>query len=196
MRIGGNLVTGIKPIQVGNMTMVIIRIIHIRQPLLQLVMLAYLHRRQTLNHALQTIPIGGISGIQQLGSRQYGSQCIQHNLGVHRTSGSNHCTGSRRALFRRHRRCTDHPAIFRMFHQEIQEEIGCPLQSRICCFQECLIACIKIMLPQMLAQPSTTQRPAIRRTIHRSGHTPQIRVMMYGPSTAFVQGACCALCRL
>ena len=176
--------------------MIIIRIIHIRQPLLQLVMLAYLHRRQTLNHTLQTIPIGGISGIQQLGSRQYRSQRIQHDLSVHRTSGGNHRTGSRRTLFGRHRRSTDHPAIFRMFHQEIEEEIGRPLQSRISSFQECLIACIKIMLPQMLAQPSATQRPDIRSTIHRSGHTPQIRVMMYGPPTALVQGACCALCRL
>ena len=170
------------------MTMVIIRVIHIRQPLLQLVMLAYLHRWQTLNHTLQTIPIGSISGIQQLSSRQYGSQRIQHYLSVHRTSGGNHRTGSRRALFGRHRRSTNHPAIFRMFHQKIKEEISCPLQGRISCFQECLIACIKIMLPQMLAQPSATQRPDILSAIHRPGHTPQFGVMMYSPSAALIKG--------
>ncbi len=48
----------------------------------------------------------------------------------------------------------------------------------------------------MLAQPSTTQRPNIRSTIHRPGHTPQIRIMMYSPSTTPIQSACCALCRL
>ena len=82
-------------------------------------------------------PVDGASYVWPLGSRQYGSQRIQHDLSVHRTSGSNHRTSSRRTLFGRHRRSTDHPAIFRMFHQEIEEEIGCPLQSRISSFQEC-----------------------------------------------------------
>ena len=47
----------------GNMTVIIMRVIHISKPFLQLVMFAYLHRRQALDHALQAIAIRCMIGI-------------------------------------------------------------------------------------------------------------------------------------
>ena len=99
MCIRGNLVARIETVEVGDVTMLILRIVYIGKPLLQLVILANLHGWQAVDHVLQGIAIGGTLGVKHLRGSEDGGQGIQHDLRVHRATGSQHGSGSLRTMF-------------------------------------------------------------------------------------------------
>ena len=150
MRIWGYLITWIQAIQMRYMPMITLGIIHILQPLLQLVILTYLHRRQTIQYFFNSILINYIFSYN-LCSLQSITQHVKYNLIIHCTAGCQACFLSWRSLFRRYRWNSHQPMILRMFHQEIHIEVSSSFQYRIILNQEVLISGIKIMLPQMLA---------------------------------------------
>ena len=71
-----------------NVPMIISRTIHIFEPLLQLIMSAYLHRWQAFNHITKFI-LKNLVITHQLSSGKSVTQSVGHNLIVHGTTGRN-----------------------------------------------------------------------------------------------------------
>ena len=179
-----NLVTRIQAIKVGDMTVLVLRIVDILKPLLQLSMPSDLHGRQAVDHLLQRVTerfriTSDPCCLQRIAER------VEHNLVVHRAARRH------RPVFRRQRRCHHHPTVLGMLHQEIKEKPCRPFQNRIITFQKRPVARKEIMLPQMLCQPGSAGRPHARSgKIHHAGNAPQVRVVMRHPSPTTIHGTC------
>ena len=154
------------------MTMLILRIIGIHQPLLHLIMTAYLHRRQKGKCMRQRVLIQCISA-KHLGGEQSGVESIKGNLVVHSATGNNGRTRSMITMFGRHRRNSDKPSVLGMLHEMTHIEIGRALEHWIILAEKVLIAGEEIVLPQMLCCPRSSIRPhTIISSIHRSCYAP------------------------
>ena len=132
-------------------------------------------------------------------SLQCAAQHIKHNLVVHRRSGSYRGALAYRTMLGRYRwyryqpACSlFHLAILRIFLHIRQQEIGSALQDGIASLKESLVACIKVVLPQVCGKPGATcgeHSPC--GTIHRSCNTPQVGVVMCHPTRTVVHATGC-----
>ena len=167
------------------MAVLVLRIVHVLQPLLQLAVPSDLHGRQPVEHLRQRIAESGIIA-HNLRSLQSIVQGIKHYLVVHRT------TCRYRTVLGRHRRSHHPPFVRRMLGQEIQKETGRAFQYRIISFQELFVGSEQVVLPQMLGQPCPSTRPhAGRCKIHHAADAPQVGIVMGHPSSAIVHVTSC-----
>ena len=183
------LIARIQTIQMRDMPMLVFRIIHILQPLLQLIVLSDLHWRQLVYQVLKRVTIC-LAFLQYPCRMQRIAQCIKSNLVVHRTSC--HDGYPVRSMLWRNRRSRHHPTITGMLGHERQKKISRTLQHRIILPQKILVTGIQIMLPKMLSYPCPSIGPhTCICKIHRSGRPPNIRIMVSYPSFGPIQHTGC-----
>ena len=187
MLVGRNLVRRIESIEMGDVTMLVPRVVGINQPLLQLTILANLHRREIGQRGGQTFLQSGILHTQHLHGGENVAQHIEDNLVVHRRACRHSSALSFRSVFRRNGRHRHQPTILRMTLYIVEQELGCPTHHGELLFQEGLIACEQVVLPEMSGQPGTARREhAPSGTIHRSCDAPQVGIMMSHPTATAV----------
>ena len=103
MAIRRNLVRGVKSIKVRDVTVLVLRVVTVDEPLLQLTVAAYLHGRQVGHLELE---VGDVVGIlaQRLSSLQGLAEHVESNLVVHRRTSRDVGVLATWAVLRRHRR--------------------------------------------------------------------------------------------
>ena len=167
--------------------MLVLRIIGIDQPLLQLPVLTDLHRREICQRGGQTFLQSGILHTQHLHGGEGVAQHIEDYLVVHRRTCRHRSALSVRSMLRRYRRHRHQPTILRMTLHIVEQELCCAAHHGILFFQEGFVASKQIVLPEMGGQPGAACREHTPSgTIHRSGDTPQVGIMMSHPTTAAI----------
>ena len=162
-----------------DMSMLVLGVVCIYQPLLQLSVATYLHRRQLGKTFLQTVHLC-ICLAQNLGSTDGTAQHVEHNLIVHRRTSRHIRTLSARSMFWRNSRHGHHPScrilqftIGRIFAHIVCQEISSALHHGIVISQKLFVACKQIVLPQMRSQPSATRGEHTPRcSVHRTCYAP------------------------
>ena len=136
------------------MTVLILWIITIYQPLLQLAITSYLHWWQLGNRIGKHCGIYDIVESQYLMCLQCARQYIKHYLCVHCRTSCYRSILTHRTMFGRYSGDCNQPTcsllhltILRIFLHIRQQEVGSAFQYRIVFLQEIHIACIQVVLP-------------------------------------------------
>ena len=183
---GADLIRRIKSVEMRDVTMLVVRIVYVLQPFLQLSILAHLHRRQLGDGLLECFLIGFVT-TEDTGSLQHIVHHIEDNLVVHRAACAEIRFAAYATMLGTYRR--NHHQITRvgMLYQEVEEEVGGTLHDGIILGKEQGIACELIVLPKVRGKPSaTTGIHAPRSSIHGSGNTPEVGVVVSHPTTATI----------
>ena len=162
----------------GEMTVVVLRIIDIVEPFLQLSPAAHLHGRQ-----LRQLFADGLQQrvlvIQHLGRLQHLGEQFGDNLVVHRHTGIERRTTPLASVFGRLSRTNDQITQSGVFHQGLRIETGGLEHDGIGLTQEFLVARVQIMLPQVAANPAAARRPQSGGgMINGSGDAPLVGVVV------------------
>ncbi|MNO42713.1 hypothetical protein D3C76_329100 [compost metagenome] len=123
-----------------------------------------------------------------------------NNLKIHRSPGAEHSRLAARQLvgvLRGYGRAGNQPA-FGVFHQIIQQEPGRLLHRLIRLHQKITVLAEPVMLPEMQAQPGSSQRPEGRRHVGIlwSRICPDIRIVMRRKPSAAIHDPGCDPSRL
>ena len=134
-----NLIGGIESVEMREMAVVVLGIIHIVEPFLQLSPAAHLHGRQLrqlFSDGLQQ----WIAVTEHLGCLQHLGEEFGHNLVVHRHTGIERRLAPLAAMFGRLSRADDEITQPRVFHQGLRIETGSFEHDGIGLTQEFLVA--------------------------------------------------------
>ena len=94
---------------------------------------------------------------------------------------------SEREVLGRRGRVGDEPAVTRVSHEKVEEELGRALHDRVVLAQEVAIAREQVVLPEVRAEPRARRRErAPARAVHRSGDAPDVRVLVEDPAPGAV----------
>ena len=178
------------------MTMLIVRIVTVPQPLLQLAVLSNLHWRKLGERRCKTRDVSIVLTKNTGGSNSL-SQHVEDYLVVHGRASRHRGMLTDGPMLRRYRRCCDKPMVGWMFTKVVQQEIGSTLHHGIIVTQQLLITRKQVLLPDMRRQPGTTRgEHSPCRTVDRSGNTPQVSIMMSHPTFTAIHSLSCLGTRL
>src|SRR5690554_4596427 len=167
----------------GNMSVLVIWIINVLQPLLKLAVFSDLHGRQTIPHHAQRIS-KGIFCIEEFCCLDDSTEGIKNELVIHGSTGIKR--GTSMGLGRVFGRCSRvyyQPFLFRMFDKKIHIKSSGSLQYRINRLKVLHVPGVKKVFPKMLTGPSSTPAPySPENGIHRTRYSPYIRIVMRHPS--------------
>ena len=91
----------------------------------------------------------------------------------------------------RHRRSSDEPSVFGMLRQVAHIEISRSFESGVVLAQKILVTGEEVVLPKMLCCPGSAVGPhAVVCSIHRSGYSPDVGVVVCYPTVGAIQCLC------
>ena len=199
--IGRNLTRRIQSEEVGKVSVVVLRVIYVVEPLLQLSPTSYLHGRQTAqllgNRGEQRVVV-----VKDACRREHFVVEFEENLVVHGDTGVERRRSALAAMFGR----------FAGTHHEIGLAIGrgqmagirsgqlgkglrvearCLQHDGIGTAQEGLVASVEIVFPQMAAYPARPRAPqSARCVVDGPRHAPLVGVVMEHPSVGAIHTGC------
>ena len=141
-----DLVGRIESVEMGNVPVLVLGIVHILDPLLELSVLAHLHRRK-FGHCLGEGLLVCIVNSKFCGCRLGGCHNIHYDLSIHCTAGSERVGLSNSTVLRAYRRNNYKVTVVGVNLHIIQVEVCSSLDHRIPFLEEILVLCKEIVLP-------------------------------------------------
>src|SRR5690554_4512399 len=167
----------------GNMSVLVIWIINVLQPLLKLAVFSDLHGRQTVPHHAQRIR-KGIFCIEEFCCLDNSTEGIKNKLVIHGSTGIKRVASmGLGCVFGRCSRAYYQPFLFRMFDKKIYIERSGSLQRRMNGLKVLHVPGVKIVLAEMLSgRSSTPARCPPEEGSYRCRYSPCVRIVMGHPS--------------
>ena len=188
--VGADLVGGIQPIKMGDVTVMGVAAVSVDKPLLKLFATADLHGWKQSQRLFKFFLILSVLAKDTCRLQRI-RQSVEHYLVVHRAASGNRCRFAGRSLFGTHRRHNHKPVltfsrcgVVGMRHHEVQVKIRSTLDNRIPFAKEIHVACVEVVLPKVSGEPcAAIGIHAPECTIDGTCNAPQVGVMVGHPST-------------